>query len=93
MQANSSLAIVEQANVYNRESLFAMYGTQKYDCDRIIIIEKPSGITHEFEKPLFGSMILEHNPVRTVVQRLGAFGRVISCFTTYDPVSWQIENV
>jgi hypothetical protein len=89
MQTSSALALKDLE--YNRDALRAKYGTQRDECKRITIVENPSGMTHEFDKPLFGRLILEHDGVRTVVQRLGVLGNKEVSFTTYEAVSMQIE--
>ncbi|MFZ4730549.1 MAG: hypothetical protein ACOYMQ_18050 [Pseudanabaena sp.] len=88
----ANLTAPEQANSvnnYNRDSLRAMYEVQKEECSRIKLITA-SGLTHEFYRPLFGNLILEHDGVRTFVQKFGAWGKQAS-FTTYEPVSMEIE--
>jgi hypothetical protein len=75
----------------NRDELIRVYGTQKDECLRVILTEKFSGKTHEFYKPLFGSLILEHDPIRTVIHRLGALGNKVGAFTTYEPVSLDVD--
>ncbi|MEI6328038.1 MAG: hypothetical protein WCP16_02310 [Pseudanabaena sp. ELA645] len=88
MQNNGS----DQSNFgLNRDALIGVYGTQKEECIRVVLTEKFSGKTHEFYKPIFGSLILEHDPIRTVILRLGALGNKVGGFTTYEPVSLDVD--
>ena len=75
----------------NRDALIGVYGTQKEECNRITLTETFSGKTHKFHRPLFGSLILEHDPVRTVIHRLGALGNKVGGFITYEPVSLDVD--
>jgi hypothetical protein len=75
----------------NRDELIRVYGTQIDKCIRVTLTEKFSGKTHEFYKPLFGSLILEHDPARTVIRKLGALGNKFGGFTTYEPVSLDVD--
>ena len=75
----------------NRDELIRVYGTQIDECLRVTLTEKLSGKTHEFYKPLFGRLILEHDPSRTVIHRLGVWGNKVATFTSYEPVSLEVE--
>ena len=75
----------------NREALIGVYGTQKEECLRITLTEKSSCKTYEFYKPIFGTLILEHDPARTVIHKLGAWGNKLGGFTTYEPVSLEVD--
>ena len=75
----------------NRDALIGVYGTQREECLRVTLTENFSGKTHEFYKPLFGSLILEHDPIRTVIHRLGVLGNKVGGFTTYEPVSLDVD--
>ena len=85
----NKIAYRSNTNNYNQDSLRVMYEVQKEECSRIKLITA-SGLTHEFYRPLLGSLILEHDGVRTFVQKFGAWGKQAS-FTTYEPVSMEIE--
>jgi hypothetical protein len=90
MSASNSLMLKDQSNisVYDRDASRSAYGVKRYECDRITIIEKSSGMTYEFQRDFWGGLSLEHDGVRTVVERTGFFGNEI--FVTYEPVSFQI---
>jgi hypothetical protein len=92
MSANNALMTKDQSNVavYDRDASRSAYGAKRYECDRITIIEKSSGMTYEFQKNFFGSLSLEHDGVRTVVEKSGLLGNEI--FVTYEPVSFQIQH-
>ena len=92
MLANNSLMTKDQSNmaIYDRDASRSAYGAKRYECDRITIIEKSSGMTYEFQKGFFGSLSLEHDGVRTVVEKSGFLGNEM--FVTYEPVSFQIQH-
>jgi len=91
---STNLSVSEQPNAaynYSRDALRSMYEVQREECVKIKLITS-SGLTHEFSKPSFGSLILEHDGVRTFVQRFGVWGNKLGSFTTYEPVSMDIEH-
>lgn len=92
MSASNSLMPKDQSNmaVYDRDASRSAYGSKRYECDRITIIEKSSGMTYEFQRSFLGGLSIEHDGVRTVVERTGFLGNEI--FVTYEPVSFQIQH-
>ena len=67
------------------------YGRITRECSHITITRDAS-ILLDWHKPFFGRMTLEYDGVRTVVERINVFGKTVSLFTTYDPVSFRIED-
>ncbi len=85
--------ISEQTNLsrgYNRDALRGIYEVQKEECSRVKLVSV-SGLTREFYKPIWGRLIVEHDGVRTFIQKFGAWGKEVS-FTTYEEVSIEIEH-
>jgi hypothetical protein len=79
-------------DLVSRQSLRDTYGTIRRECESVTIVKEYSQTLLDWQKPWFGRMTLEHDGVRTVVERFDLFGKTISMFTTYDLVTFRIDQ-
>jgi hypothetical protein len=74
-----------------RQNLRDIYGTIRRECESVTILRDYSQTLLDWHKPWFGRMTLEHDGIRTIVERFNLFGKAVSLFTTYDLVTFRIE--
>ncbi|PZU99365.1 MAG: hypothetical protein DCE90_02305 [Pseudanabaena sp.] len=74
-----------------RQNLRDIYGTIRRECENVTILKEYSQTLLNWQKPWFGRMTLEHDGVRTIVERFDMFGKTVGLFTTYDLVTFRIE--
>ena len=90
---NSGLQKYQSAiDLVSRQNLRDIYGTIRRECERVTILKEYSQTLLDWDKPWFGKMTLEHDGVRTIVERFDLFGKTVGLFTTYDLVTFRIEQ-
>jgi|GEM_PF-3547994 len=91
---NSNLGLQKYQSVIDlvsRQNLRDIYGTIRRECKNVTVLREYSQTLLDWHKPWFGRMTLEHDGIRTIVERFNLFGKTVSLFTTYDLVTFRIE--